>query len=189
METQITLEEMETLPWGQKLALLDHFNPDIRVACKVFNATEQELTVANEMRQKNVFTVDTSLDVTLFQPLFAQVTEQVASEENIVVNVPVQQVFSKPESASKPIKAKSEPKRRGRKGNKIKLALEAVPSTPTPADEFCAQHDVSLAVMCQANKRFIQPIDEQEPGFAAKVGTIMVKQDKVTKTVMIWSVK
>jgi hypothetical protein len=87
----------------------------------------------------------------------------------------------RPETATKKVVVKVNQKR-GRKGNKITSAFLAVTNEPIAVDRFVMQHGVSLAVLRQS-KRFIEQMSEED---VAKVGKIVVKQNKETKTLMIW---
>lgn len=188
-------QDMEELSWGQKLALMEHYTPSVQVACKVFNATEEELKVATELLSKNMFQIDNTIDMESFKPLFLQAEEIVAEEAKTVISVPVKKTIAakptptvsqtRPESASKAIKVKPAPMKRGRKGTKIKEALMLITSTPVPLSKFCLDNGVSEAVMKQS-KRFVEQIDEYEPGFAKQYGNVVVRTDKATKQLMIW---
>lgn len=90
-------------------------------------------------------------------------------------------VISPPESASKR-EYPTHRSRRGRKSNKIINALLSAPTTPVPVEAFMAEHDVSLPVLRQA-KRFAEAAD---PETAAKIGTVRVRQNRITRELMIW---
>jgi hypothetical protein len=87
--------------------------------------------------------------------------------------------FAKPETATKKVK---EPQKRGRKGNRIVTALAAVPTTQMSAEEFSKQHNVSITVLRQS-KRFLEALPAEQ---RAEIGKINVRQDKDSRTLMIW---
>jgi len=80
---------------------------------------------------------------------------------------------NQPASASKPL---TTPKKRGRQGTNVVDAFSAVPIEAVPIDEFRLKHNVSFAVLRQA-KRFDK---------SGLTGTVRVKKDKKTGSLMIW---
>lgn len=160
------------MSWADRFALIAAYNPTPNAICNTFGLTENELNTANALLKAGTFAVNTSLDTTKYKGIFS---------ESVVYGNNTAEVFSKPETASK-TKVVQAPKKRGRKGTKITQGLLAITSTPVPAEEFAAQHGISLAVLRQA-KRFISqlPVD-----LAATVGRVNVKQDPTTKTLMVW---
>ena len=159
----------QTLSWAERFALIDHYNPTDTQACAVFKLTPDELSTAKQLRQQGVFASSRTLDVTKYASLFP----------SSVVSTATATVHDRPESASRPAR---QPQKRGRKGDKIVRAFQAVPSTPVEVDQFIAQHGVSLAVLRQS-KRFIEAMDSN---VATQIGCIHVKQDKKTKRLVIW---
>lgn len=87
-----------------------------------------------------------------------------------------------PETATKKSLLPKEPKKRGRKGDKITTAFLSVSTVPVCANDFAEQHGISIAVLRQS-KRFISTMDAN---IASQIGNIIVKQDKSTKKLMIW---
>jgi hypothetical protein len=171
------------MSWGDRFALIDHYNPSDEAICKAFKLSADELATARQLRIQGTFTANANLDCAKYSATFADVA-QVPAATTTVHATPVQKqptatVHGKPESASKKVK---EPQKRGRKGDKIAKALLAVPSNPTSVDTFIKQHDISLAVLRQS-KRFIEKL---EPTVATSIGTVHVRQDKATKQLMIW---
>lgn len=84
-----------------------------------------------------------------------------------------------PESASK---KQSEPKKRGRKGNKIHTALMNIQLIPEPANQFVERHGISINALRQ-HKRFFEQLDKT---IQDEIGHIIVKQSKETKELMVW---
>lgn len=99
------------------------------------------------------------------------------SDNNItshVLNAP-QAETGEPETATKVLK---EPKKRGRKGNKIAKAFKEIPTNPVNFEEYAAEHQVSPNVLRQI-KRHDRYSD---------TGKVFVRKNKTTKTMMIWRV-
>ncbi len=84
-----------------------------------------------------------------------------------------------PESATR---KQSEPKKRGRKGNKIHTALMNIPLVPEPAIQFVEQYGISINALRQ-HKRFFEQLDKT---IQEEIGQIIVKQSKETKELMVW---
>lgn len=165
------------MSWSDRFALIDHFQPTDASVCAAFNLTQAELDTARSLRAQGTFVANPNLDVEKFKSVFT--TGSTPQPVTVTPKVPTATVHARPESATKQPKV---PQKRGRKGNKITSALQAVPTTPMSVDTFIQQHGVSLAVLRQA-KRFVEKMDTTD---AAKVGNVMVRQDKVTKQLMIW---
>jgi len=172
------------LSWADRFALVDHYQPSDTAICETFNLTKDELATARQLRSAGTFTASKTLDVASYAGIFSN---SPAPTQQTTVNpaAPKAQtttVHSKPESATKRAKAVKVPQKRGRKGDKITNALLSAPTVPTPVEGFMKQYGVSLAVLRQA-KRFIEKMDAETQ---AKVGQVVVKQDKATKQLMIW---
>lgn len=180
-----------TMSWGDRLAVIDHFTPTDNQVCAVFGITQDELDTARNLRAEGTFIATPNLDVSKYGNVFTSPntpstppTRGIQMNTN-AVKTPVATTHTMPttsttpETASKPVK---QPQKRGRKGNKILTALQAVPTTQVPVDAFIRQHGVSLAVLQQA-KRFTAKLD---PAQAQLIGKINVRQDKATKKLMIW---
>lgn len=181
------------MSWGDRFAVIDHFAPSdeqIRVA---FNVTQDELDTARYLREAGTFTANKNLDTSKYNNVFVStdfhnqstrginniMTTTATTKAPTATTHAMPEVAAKPETASKPVK---QPQKRGRKGDKILKALQSVPSTQMPVAAFMQQHGVSLAVLRQA-KRFIAGLDQAQ---AQTIGKINVRQDKATKTLMIW---
>lgn len=176
------------LSWSDRFALVDHFAPSDEAICSAFNLTNDELATARQLRSSGTFTASKTLDCTSYAGIFDGTTATVStttagpartSHTNPTNKGGATVHTNLPETATKRVKA---PQKRGRKGDKITVALLAAPTTPMPVDAFMKQHGVSLAVLRQA-KRFVEKLDADT---RAKVGKVVVKQDKTTKQLMIW---
>lgn len=166
------------ISWSDRFALMDHFKPSDEQACAAFGLTKDELDTARSMAAAGTFRATPNLDITRYAHVFtADGSAPVASIP--ATPGPTNTTFAKPESATKRVKV---PQKRGRKGDKIAIALQAVPMTAVPVDQFIAQHGISLAVLRQS-KRFLSKLD---PAVAAQIGKVNVRQDKATKQLVIW---
>lgn len=170
------------MSWSDRFALIDAYKPDDATICKTFNLSMSELQTAKALKQSGTFIPNKSFDVTKYQHVFS-------GESSVFKDITPPNRFDgatthsmAPQSATKRSLLPKIPQKRGRKGSKITDALLAVTTTPEPAEEFAKTHNVSVAVLRQA-KRFIDTMDKE---IAAKIGKVVVKQDKTTKTLMIW---
>ena len=168
----------KTFTWNDRLTLINHYNPSDVQDCEVFGISQPELEVARNQLKAGIFSLSNNLDVASYGDLFA--TTEANTESTVTTTkAPVRtkstvtSTKTPPETAT----AKShEPKKRGRKGDKIALAFSSIPATPTAAEDFAKQYGVSIAVLRQS-KRF-------DP--TANGGNVKVKKDKGSKTLMIW---
>lgn len=172
------------LSWADRFALIDHFQPTDVQVCNVFGLSNDELETARELRQAGTFGVANMFDANKYgNPFTASAstgsTDRPTKAKPATIHTKPAGDDVKPETATKRAKV---PQKRGRKGDKIQLALMAVPTTPVSVDDFRKQHGISLAVLRQS-KRFIskmeKPVQEQ-------IGEVKVRQDKDTKVLMIW---
>lgn len=192
------------MSWSDRFAVIDHFKPSDAQILTTFGLTQDELDTARLMRDAGTFEANPTLDVIKFQHVFVANAMQtpVAPISSVSVNQPLSHVgttitvptvalpktstkqgsatsYVKPETATKKVKA---PQKRGRKGDKIVTALQAVPTERVSVEEFCKQHGVSLAVLRQS-KRFLEQMTAEQ---RAAIGKINVRQDKESRTLMIW---
>lgn len=169
--------------WGDRFAVIDHFTPTDPQICKTFTVTQGELDTARQLRTAGTFVPTTGMNMTKYANMFPTCA---ATKSTPTATVPpsklVATAHAKPESATKKSKIEKVPQKRGRKGNKIVDALLAIPTKPVLVTAFMQQHGVSLAVLRQS-KRFISKLDVTT---ATKIGSVNVKQDKATKSLMIW---
>lgn len=167
------MSNSKTLSWNDRFALIDHFKPTDEDICKVFGVTTSELDTARNLRKTGAIVPTPNIDVNSYTKLFGNIksTQKRSSGATTVKKTSTNQ--EKPLTATKPIKP---PKKRGRKGDNIVKAFKAIPSTPTPVQEFAKNNGVSVAVLRQS-KRF---------DTTGTSGKVYVKKDKNTKTLMIW---
>jgi hypothetical protein len=165
----------KNLSWNDRLTIINHFNPSDAEAISAFDISQNELDVARTQLKTGVFNIDPSLDVESYGHMFAISTENGSTVTS--TTSPARKTGSTTISKRETASAKSgEPKKRGRKGDKILKAFTSIPDTPVVAEEFAKEHGVSIAVLRQS-KRF---------DLSKTVGTVRVKKDKGTKTLMIW---
>lgn len=158
--------------WGERFALIDHFNLSDQQAIEAFDITNDELSVARDLQSAGSIQIATDLNfdkyieaLSVIEPTKpAEPTEP--TEPEPITTKPEKKVKAKPTSTQK----------RGRKGTKIVDAFRAVPTQPMPVEEFVALHEVSLPVLRQY-KRF------DKTGLP---GTVRVRKDKETSILMVW---
>lgn len=172
----------KTLSWNDRLTILAKLQPSDADACRVFGVTQDELNAARTQLEQKLFSILPDLDVESYRHLFSPVDSTNTDSESVTStkapgrrssSTTTTKGTSAPETATKTIR---EPKKRGRKGDKILKAFSSIPATPVAAEEFARQHGVSIAVLRQS-KRF---------DATKSTGTVRVKKDKGTKTLMIW---
>lgn len=154
--------DLNSLSWGQRFALVDFYKLDDTRASGEFGVSTNEYTAAKNLRAQNVYPVDNTFDVTKYADHFS------------------------PQSAPKSVKKTAtshvrtdgqQPKKRGRKGDKILKAFRAITAAKVNAEQFAKQHGVSLAVLRQG-LRF------DKTGITGKV---RVKKDN--GVLMVWREK
>lgn len=160
-----------TLNWNQRFALIDHYKPTDTEICSAFGVEQKELDTARALRNTGQFIAATDLDVASYSSMFTAKTPTATS-----VSVPTATPSDAPMTATKSIKV---PKKRGRKGDKIKNAFAAIPGDAVPAEDFAKTHGVSLTVLRQG-KRF-----DPQPG-TGKVHVKKVAKDGGDKVLCIW---
>lgn len=182
------------LSWNDRFALIDYFLPSDPQICVAFGLTQDELDTARDLRAVGTFKNTPNFDAIKYDGIFNVKVPEVVVAPQPPADVPTHSkttvatqvrpqpqvtVHTKPESATRRVK---EPQKRGRKGDKIVKALLAVPTSPVSVDAFIAEHGVSLAVLRQS-KRFVEGMDATT---AQTIGRVNVRQDKVTRQLMIW---
>jgi hypothetical protein len=188
------MNDMKTMSWNDRFALIDKFNPTDAFICAAFNCTVGELAVARKLRAAGSLAPSTDTDTEQYAEEFNN-PQSTPSDVGIGIQPmtsPTGQIFKITPTAPPEIPQPQEtatkrslvkvPKKRGRKGDKIIQALLNVTTTPVPVSDFIVEYDVSLAVLRQS-KRFITALDAAT---AEKIGKVIVKQDKDTKVLMIW---
>lgn len=174
------------MSWNDRFALIDHYKPADDAVCAAFGVEQGEFETAKQLRAAGTFIANEQLDVSKYASVFSASPAAPVSA-NVVAATPAPKAKNKgvatthtnTKTATKAVKV---PAKRGRKGDKITKALQAVSATPVSVDTFIKQHGVSLAVLRQS-KRFIE---KMEPAVAKQIGKVNVRQDKTTKQLMIW---
>lgn len=168
------------MSWPDRFALMDHYKPTDAQVCSAFGLSQDELETARTLKAAGTFRSSPNLDVAKYDNVFStSSSSSTSADASKPTKTSKATTFVRPETAAKKVKV---PQKRGRKGDKIAMALAAVPTTQMPVDAFIAQYGVSLAVLRQS-KRFISKL---EPSVAQAIGKINVRQDKATKQLMIW---
>lgn len=166
----------KSLGWSDRLALINHFKPDDKKACSAFGVSQEELNTARDLMAAGTFKPTPDLDFKSYESMFTSSSAAPTEKKSSAISIKKPDGDTKPVTATKKTK---EPKKRGRKGDKIATAFTSIPSTPTPAEDFAQKYGVSLAVLRQS-KRF-----DKQPD----LGVVKVKKDKDTKQLMVWREK
>jgi hypothetical protein len=183
-----TIKKVPMMSWNDRFALIDAYHPTNTSICATFNLSPAELKTAMSLRTAGTFQSNNKMDVTKFGNPFVDIADEPTISTPLTsftnkqkIGTSTSHVVGQPETATKRVVIKT-PQKRGRKGNKITSAFMAVTDSPVAVEQFVLQHKVSLAVLRQS-KRFIEQMSTED---AVKIGKIVVKQDKDTKTLMIW---
>lgn len=155
--------------WRDKLAVINEFKLSNAAAVQLFGTTEAELVTARGLVEKGMLSIPV-LDAAQ-RARWVPIVGTAA-----IVKAPVQTTITvAPNTTAKPTTRKMPVPgaKRGRSGNKIITALNAIPTTPQPIDAFIAAHGISKTVLRQS-KRFLDS--------AIKVS---IKKDKATGIEMI----
>ena len=148
--------KMNNLTAGDRVALRNRFNLSI-----------DQVTI--EMAENGML-VPSNIDVDSYEGAFDINADGETSVKSPTTNAGSTSI-TKPQTSTKKVPT---PKKRARKGDKIKNAFAAVPTTPTPVLAFAQLHGVSVAVLRQAKR------------FSGTADTIRVKKDKASGNLMIW---
>jgi hypothetical protein len=169
--------DVNTLNWSDRFAIIDKFTPADEVICHTMNVTQDELDTARDLRSHGNFKAKPDINVNDYKSLMVDtvVAKPKKTKPATTHTKPTKKktATTPPSTATKPVKV---PKKRGRKGSKIADAFMAVPATAVSAADFIAEHGVSLAVLRQSRRFDKSGLD----------GAVRVKQDKETKTLMVW---
>ncbi len=164
-------KQMKSLSWNDRLAVINHFKPSDAKICAALEITADELQTARDLEDAGTFVATSEgIDFGRYAEIFGG--ESIISPKSTKSATTTAASSLPPASATKKIAA---PKKRGRKGNNIAQAFTAIPGTPVSAEAFATEHGVSLNVLRQS-KRFDK----------SGLGSVKVKKDKETKTLMIW---
>lgn len=155
------------LGWPERLAIMNHYGLDDDTAATAFGVTRDEVSTAKELKDAGSISLADGINFSLYKDDLSIKTPK-AVEKAKGTTEP-----TKPITASKPIKA---PKKRGRKGSKIAIAFQNVPTEPISIVEFTEQYQVSIPVLKQ-HRRF------DKSGLS---GIVRVRKDKESGELMIW---
>jgi len=168
---------VNALNWSDRFALIDKYKPADETICSALDVTQDELDTARDLRSAGNFKAASEIKIDDYASLMSKApTKTKAKVPTATTHTKAKTKKEKadtPTTATKPVR---EPKKRGRKGSKIANAFMAIPSEPVSAEEFIAEHSVSLAVLRQSRRFDKSGLD----------GQVRVKQDKETKTLMVW---
>lgn len=160
----------KSLSWNDRIAIIERFKPTDSEIIKEMGVTQDELDTARVLQNTGIVVPTPDLDLDSYATMFGGI----ASVIKPTTKKPASTTVATPaQTANKSIKL---PQKRGRKGDKISIAFNAIPTTPISADQFATDNGVSLAVLRQS-KRF-------DP--APELGNVRVKKNKSTKTLEIW---
>lgn len=168
------MSDFTNLGWGDRLAIINHYQLPDTQATDVFGVSQDELDTARDMFRAGSLRPSTDLDVEQYGEQLSALLDTILNEPTPVpepTDAPVSAV-EKPVTASKP---RREPKKRGRKGTKISDAFANVPSEPVELEKFATENSVSVAVLRQS-KRF------DKTGLP---GNIRIRKNKETGVLMI----
>lgn len=168
------MSNSKSLSWNDRFALIDHYELTDDQVIQAMGVTQDQLDTARDLRGSGHFTPTPNLDVNSYAKMFGVTVPKATKPASATsVTKPSKTVTPAPQTASQPVRV---PKKRGRKGDKISKAFSSIPTTAVPAEQFASDNNVSLAVLRQS-KRF-----DTHP----QLGTVHVKKDRQTKTLMIW---
>lgn len=173
------MTQSKSLSWNDRLAIIDHYNPKDSEVIAVMGVTQDELDTARDMRNSGIMKPTPDLDLESYASMFGGDNKSVTkpAKKTAATTTSTKTTKAKktttPQTANKPVKV---PKKRGRKGDKISVAFNAIPTTATPVEKFAQDNNVSVAVLRQS-KRF-------DP--APHLGNVKVKKNKTTKVLEIW---
>lgn len=139
-----------SMTWNQRFAIIDAHKPSDEQICKAFGVQQNELDTARQLRAAGQFVAAADVDTDAYASMFAAQATATTTKKATSTTTTKPTTDGRPLTATKKSK---EPKKRGRKGDKIKNAFAAIPNTPVPAEDFAKKYGVSLTVLRQS-KRF-----------------------------------
>lgn len=132
-----------SLGWGDRLALIDKFGATVEQAAHAFDVPVEEIETAIDLRNSTGgANMPVNIDLEDYENPFTEVSGATS----------IRRPGTRKPAESATV-VTPEPKKRGRKGTKINEAFAAIGTEPVDAEEFAAEHNVSLNVLRQA-KRF-----------------------------------
>lgn len=188
MQTQ-SYRDGKLMPWADRFALIEQFQPDSDQICVTFGITMEELVVARQLQDEGILSSTPTVDVKNYSVEFFTVVPasklmtvptSTADVDDIVI--PEFQMYTPPPPTLNEDGTIAKTQKRGRGGSKITDALLAVPTVAVPVEQFATKMDVSVAVLRQST-RFIKNMTPEQQAIA---GSIFVRKDPNTKVLMIW---
>ena len=158
------MTDLTQLGWNEMFALMDHYNMDDSTAAQVFGFRPDTLETARELKDNGTITVATDIDFSQYDSVLG-VKKPSGTDTSTTT--------AKPATATKPTRT---PKKRGRKGSNIVNAFGAIPVTPTDAEAFITEHNISMAVLRQAKRFDKSGLD----------GAVHVRKDKESGNLVVW---
>lgn len=155
---------VSTMSWGQRFAIAEAYHPDDEQICKVFQVSKEDLDHARQLRKDNVIKIDSTLNTAPYGVLFGK---DPVTSKSVTTHGP----------ATKKV---AEPKKRGRKGDKILNAFKAIGKDPVSAEEFITTHGISMAVLRQSRRFDSTEVAATNPVRVRKndKGVLMVWRDE-----------
>lgn len=162
-----------SLGWGERLAIGQHFGMNDKQIAATFSTSIEEVATARELAQAGTIAIATDVDFSQYESELGVKKSTTKQNTATTTSKPATTDAAAPVTATKP---KKEPKKRGRKGDKIKNAFAAIPAEPTDAEAFISEHGISMNVLRQG-KRF---------DTTGLTGTVHVRKSKETGQLVVW---
>lgn len=167
----MTTVNTKQISWQERLSIAKHFNLSDAQIMTTFNTSAVELTTANSLVGKGLIKVQPLSEVD--QLVWATKLAQNSKPTEVIASTVINTDVTTHTSTNKPKATNTSGVKRGRTGNRIVTALNAIPTTPVPIEAFLAEHKVSKTVLRQSKRFLPTPIK------------ISIRADKVTGVEMI----
>ena len=161
----------QDMSWSVRLALQSQFGLTNKQAAASFNVSVDEVATAQDLAKAGTITIATDVDYSQYEGEF-EVSAKDTSSSSTSTSKPEVKAPT-PVTATKPVPT---PKKRGRKGDNIKNAFNAIPTVPTDANAYISKHGISMNVLRQS-KRFDK---------SGTPGIVHVRKDKESGQLMVW---
>lgn len=168
-----TKSMLTSLSWTARLTIIERYDLTDAEAVTNFGVSLEELNMAKEFKQDDVFKIDPTLEVEQYSAVLVRDSIINPKSQKSPTTSESETTGKKPHKATSAIKNPS--KKVGHKGTKIAAAFTAIGLDPISVDTLMSQTGVSLAVLRQAN-RF-----DKTGG-----GPVRVRKDKTTGALMVW---
>jgi len=166
--TNTPIATAATIPtnWRDKLAVINEFQLSNATAISMFHTTATELETARGLVERGLLIIPalTVDERAKWAPIVSTTDSARASTQTTITVAP-----KTPQQRKQPTPGA----KRGRVGNKIITALNAIPVTPQPIDQFIQAHGISKTVLRQSKRFLDTPIK------------VSIKRDKATGVEMI----